>query len=626
MAGTIAGIAATVALIVWRTADLAQNSERFQKGIETIWNGLKGFVGWITGTAIPAVGNFLSSLVPPEVKAAVEGFFNWLSPVVDALDLDFADLAITIGGALLCLNPATAPFGAAILIFEGITVAVRGLGFAFSDAIEPIDIFDDAISDTTRSKVEPFLKKVRELDNTLANISFTGEIIDQSVVDSVAGKTHEIVETLLDELDSDRNSALATLEPLRAALGEEAYNQLLADNSAYYETMAANITAGEARINEILAQAQAENRTLTQAEADEITRIRDEMNDTGVKHLSESEIEYQTIMNRLKDNATRISLEQASEVIQNAQMTRDETIAAAETQYATVELEAQRMLEVGAITTEQYDDIIAAAQKTRDDAISAAETQYDTIYKTTTTKLGDTAKYIDEETGEIKTKWEVWGDKLASFIGEKWDQITNKWDEWKTGFLEGFEKFKANFKVGWSNFWASVGNVFINLWNGVLDKAEGGLNIVVNMANGLLTQVNKVLTFLGKDPIPMMAAITFKRLDPIPLVEAYAGGGFPDMGQFFLARENGAEMVGQIGRRTAVANNDQIVSGITNGVEEGNTSLIEALFAVCDRLLQGMENNRTSVVIGDEDIGRANDRYERSRGQTVDSGPFADAY
>lgn len=626
MAGTIAGIAAIVALIVWRTADLAQNSERFQKGIETIWGGLKGFVGWLTGTATPAVGNFLSNLIPPEVKAAVEGFFNWISPLVDALDLDFADLAITIGGALLLLNPATAPFGVAILIFEGITLAVRGLGFAFSDAIEPIDIFDDTISDTTRSKVEPFLKKVRELDDTLATISFTGEIIDQSVVDSVAGRTHEIVETLLDELDSDRNSALATLEPLRAALGEEAYNQLLADNSAYYETIATNITAGEARINEILAQAQAENRTLTQTEADEITRIRDQMNDTGVKHLSESEIEYQTIMNRLKDNATRISLEQASEVIQNAQMTRDETIAAAETQYATVELEAQRMLDVGAITNEQYNDIIAAAQKTRDDAISAAETQYDTIYKTTTQKLGDTAKYIDEETGEIKTKWEVWAEGVKQYWSNKWDEITTKFEEWKTSFGEAFEKFKQNFKVGWHNFWAGVGNVFVDLWNGVLDKAEGGINLVVDMANGLLAQVNKVLTFLGKDPIEVMAHVRFQRLNSISTMEAYATGGFPSMGQYFLARENGAEMVGQIGRRTAVANNDQIVSGITNGVEEGNATVVEALYAICEQLLAGMANNRTSVVIGDEDIGRANDRYERSRGQKVDSGPFADAY
>lgn len=47
---------------------------------------------------------------------------------------------------------------------------------------------------------------------------------------------------------------------------------------------------------------------------------------------------------------------------------------------------------------------------------------------------------------------------------------------------------------------------------------------------------------------------------------AYANGGFPTMGEMFIAREAGPEMVGQIGRKTAVANNDQIVSGIESGV------------------------------------------------------------
>lgn len=47
---------------------------------------------------------------------------------------------------------------------------------------------------------------------------------------------------------------------------------------------------------------------------------------------------------------------------------------------------------------------------------------------------------------------------------------------------------------------------------------------------------------------------------------AFAAGGFPEVGQYFLAREAGPELVGRIGSRTAVANNDQIVSGIESGV------------------------------------------------------------
>lgn len=47
----------------------------------------------------------------------------------------------------------------------------------------------------------------------------------------------------------------------------------------------------------------------------------------------------------------------------------------------------------------------------------------------------------------------------------------------------------------------------------------------------------------------------------------YAGGGLPPVGQMFVARERGPELVGNIGSHTAVMNNDQIVSSVAYGVE-----------------------------------------------------------
>lgn len=39
------------------------------------------------------------------------------------------------------------------------------------------------------------------------------------------------------------------------------------------------------------------------------------------------------------------------------------------------------------------------------------------------------------------------------------------------------------------------------------------------------------------------------------------------MGEMFIARESGPEMVGRIGNRTAVANNEQITTAIYNAVK-----------------------------------------------------------
>ena len=46
---------------------------------------------------------------------------------------------------------------------------------------------------------------------------------------------------------------------------------------------------------------------------------------------------------------------------------------------------------------------------------------------------------------------------------------------------------------------------------------------------------------------------------------AYAGGGFPDPGQLFIANEAGPELVGNLNGRTAVASNQEI-TGISDAV------------------------------------------------------------
>lgn len=53
------------------------------------------------------------------------------------------------------------------------------------------------------------------------------------------------------------------------------------------------------------------------------------------------------------------------------------------------------------------------------------------------------------------------------------------------------------------------------------------------------------------------------------VIPGYANGGFPASGQLFMARENGIpEMVGKIGSRPAVANNEQITDAVAKGVSQ----------------------------------------------------------
>lgn len=96
-------------------------------------------------------------------------------------------------------------------------------------------------------------------------------------------------------------------------------------------------------------------------------------------------------------------------------------------------------------------------------------------------------------------------------------------------------------------------------------------------------------------------------------IAAFAEGGFPS-GQLFLARESGPEMVGQIGNRTAVANNDQIVSGVASGVAEANAkgnALLGQIAYICSELLQKDMKITPSVELGNV-IRRSSEMYANS--------------
>ena len=57
-------------------------------------------------------------------------------------------------------------------------------------------------------------------------------------------------------------------------------------------------------------------------------------------------------------------------------------------------------------------------------------------------------------------------------------------------------------------------------------------------------------------------------------IPGLASGGFPTMGQLFIAREAGPELVGTIGSRNAVVNNNQIVESVSTGVYQAIKSAI----------------------------------------------------
>lgn len=96
----------------------------------------------------------------------------------------------------------------------------------------------------------------------------------------------------------------------------------------------------------------------------------------------------------------------------------------------------------------------------------------------------------------------------------------------------------------------------------------------------------------------------------------FADGGFPDAGQLFIAREAGAEMVGSLGGHTAVANNDQIVEGIREGVEAAMERQNQLLRRQ-NELLQALLEKEGSAEINVSSFYQAVNRTNQRNGKTI---------
>lgn len=142
----LAVIAGTVALIVWRFADLYQNSEKFRIGLQRIkdlielaalvfsqgWNislteGKLGQSIEHLKESIKTLAQQILDLLPDEWKESASNAFETIRQVVKKLDLDLGDLALTLAGIGLIISGHPVA-GLAVIGFEAISVAIRGLG------------------------------------------------------------------------------------------------------------------------------------------------------------------------------------------------------------------------------------------------------------------------------------------------------------------------------------------------------------------------------------------------------------------------------------------------------------------------------------------------------------------
>ena len=163
--------------------------------------------------------------------------------------------------------------------------------------------------------------------------------------------------------------------------------------------------------------------------------------------------------------------------------------------------------------------------------------------------------------------------KLDEQIDETTKTQSNLKKEWK--YTEDYIKqYSSTTKTEISKVKNAVVSAFNDIETTVSNFKLPDLHTKVVVDTSALEKMAKIKTSLVIDENGLPAALSYDTVK----FRGYASGGFPNTGELFFARENGIpELVGRIGNRTAVANNDQIIEGIRQGVASANAEEVMLL-------------------------------------------------
>ena len=261
---------------------------------------------------------------------------------------------------------------------------------------------------------------------------------------------------------------------------------------------------------------------------------------------------------------------------------------------------------------------------------------------------------MDDITGQIEEKWndlKDWWDEHAKLnihipsvgdfvdsVKEGWQKVTEWWgkkkslskvtigvtsiyDKIKTSFINAKEWLKKHTKNPMGNIKITVSKIYSIIkdrfnaakeWiKGRVIKIKIGFNMTVR---AMKKAVNTIIGWINRYIIKNLNKISIK-IPPIKVlgktlfggktlgfnigyIEKFASGGFPEMGQLFIANEAGPELVGNLkGRKTAVVNNDQIVASVSQGVSDAVYNVMTPVLTSLVSSINRMNSSGTPLYV-----------------------------
>ena len=505
------------------------------------------------------------------------GKTSFMTAVNGALGL----IATAVGGAMIgsMFGPHGAVIGGLTGLSIGIIASITGISISEGERLEQKFWESEAGKELIQAQ-----KSIEEAAKFNAEMKIRIDSITTEIAPDIAGKlnlANDLLEKIfsLNDIDNKTNDELGTLVEL-----VNTFNDLkLTDASGNgltleFDKLTGSITKSKEEMQALIQEIRDSYKL--EAAKSALTKLYSEKYELELEFEATTGSKYndlQDLLNKYKENKTiweqskATTLNNYSKWFDSLDSINNIYDPFIEDQYLDSVAYAQKMIDY-------YDKAISEAENSLQDLgvqvdeyngqmndllnqISIVERDLGIV----PTVASDVAETTSNTLKGIASDMSEAGSEAGKTFGEN---LTNSIEECKGDLINAFNEALTNpTKESLEEFSFEGGQIIKNfLREKVIKSFQYTLNDVIKRLKKFKEDLeketggNKALENIAYKFLNM-ALGSFK-------IPQYATGGFPQQGQLFIARERSAELVGSIGNRTAVANNEQIVDGIKQGVKE----------------------------------------------------------